>query len=161
VELGFVLLENITAVNLENDQFAPKIGFFIANDLSARSLAVLGEGQSNRYDYWGISKSFVGFTPMSNKVWIPNTFKANGLPCIIIETLVNGDLRQQQTTSDLIYTPLQMLQAIHLAGIIGIDRYGKLSSSTSESNIAKFLKNGDEVLVRGKGLGSVGVTIVD
>jgi len=193
VELGFVLLENINAVNLENDQFAPKIGFFIANDLSARSLAVLGEGQSNRYDYWGISKSFVGFTPMSNKVWIPNTFKANGLPCIMIETLVNSDLRQQQTTSDLIYTPLQMLQAIHrrypntpllkgdliltgtpkgvalnvprwlvrLAGIIGIDRFGKLSSSTSESNIAKFLKNGDIVLVRGKGLGSVGVTIVD
>jgi 2-keto-4-pentenoate hydratase/2-oxohepta-3-ene-1,7-dioic acid hydratase in catechol pathway len=112
VELGFVLLENISEENLKDANYIPKIGFFIANDLSARSLAVLGEGQDNRYDYWGVSKSFLGFTPISEKVWIPNEFKANSIPCILIITEVNGELRQHQMTSDLIYTPLQMLQTI-------------------------------------------------
>lgn len=113
VELGFVLLEDIPVENLRNAAYIPKIGFFIGNDLSARSLAVLGEGQDQRYDYWGVSKSFLGFTPISEKVWVPNEFKANSIPCITIETLVNGEVRQHQMTSDLIYTPLQMLQAIH------------------------------------------------
>jgi len=193
VELGFVLLEDIPWENLKNEQYAPKIGFFIGNDLSARSLAVLGEGQANRYDYWGASKSFLGFTPISEKVWIPNEFNPNSLPCIMLETLVNGEVRQHQMTSDLIYTPLQMLQAIHrkypnnllqkgdmvltgtpggvamsaprwlvrLAGIIGLDRFKKLGSLTSEESIAKFLKNGDKVLVKGEGLGSVEVKIMD
>ena len=194
VELGFVLLEDIPAKNLSDEKYAPKIGFYIANDLSARSLAVLGEGQINRYDYWGISKSFLGFTPISEKVWIPNEFKANSIPCITIETKVNGQVRQHQMTSDLIYTPLQMLQAIHrkypnkllkkgdmvltgtpggvimstprwfvrLAGIIGMDRFEKLAKVTSDKkDIAKFLKVGDKVLVKGEGLGSVEVEIVE
>ncbi|MCP3929787.1 MAG: hypothetical protein GY705_11875 [Bacteroidetes bacterium] len=113
VELGFVLLEDISAENLKNEQYTPRVGFFIGNDLSARSVAILGEGQANRYDYWGVSKSFSGFTPISDKVWVPNEFKANSIPCILLETLVNGQVRQHQMTSDLIYTPLQMLQAIH------------------------------------------------
>ena len=112
-ELGFVLLEDISFSQLEKGNFAPKIGFYMANDFGARSVAVLGEGQANRYDYWGLSKSFPGFTPIDNKVWIPNEFKTNALPCIMIETLVNEEVRQHQMTSDLIYTPLQMLQAIH------------------------------------------------
>lgn len=193
VELGFVLLEDIDFNHLKNDQYAPKIGFFMANDLSARSLAILGEGQANRYDYWGVSKSFAGFTPMSDQMWIPNEFKANALPCMMIETLVNDEIRQQQLTSDLIYTPLQMLQAIHrkypqtllkkgdvvltgtpggvamsaprwlmrLAGIIGMERFEKLGHATGEEDIAKFLKAGDKVEIRGEGLGSVVVTITD
>ena len=194
VELGFVLLEDISAENLNNADYIPKIGFFIGNDFGARSVAVLGEGQNNRYDYWGVSKSFLGFTPISEKVWIPNEFKANSIPCIRIETFVNDEVRQHQMTSDLIYTPLQMLQAIHrkypnkplqkddmvltgtpggvimstprwlvrLAGIIGMDRFKKLAKVTSdEKGVAKFLKAGDKVLVKGEGLGSVEVEIVE
>lgn len=113
VELGFVLLEDISKEKIEEEEFAPRIGFFIGNDLSARSVGVLGEGLPNRFDYWGISKSFLGFTPISEKVWIPNELKANSIPCIMLETQVNGEVRQHQLTSDMIYTPLQMLQAIH------------------------------------------------
>lgn len=193
VELGFVLLEDIDTKDLKNDSFIPKIGFFIANDLSARSLAVLGEGQKQRYDYWGISKSFEGFTPVSNQIWIPNEHQANAIPFIQLETRVNDKVRQSQNTNNLIYTPLQMLQAIHrkypdtplqkgdfvltgtpggvimstprwlvrLATIAGLDRFRKLSSVSKESNVAKFLKVGDKVVVEGKGLGSVGIEIVD
>lgn len=112
-ELGFVLLEDIDAAELGNEDYIPKIGFFMANDLSARSVAVLGEGQKNRYDYWGVSKSFEGFLPISDKIWIPEVFKKDAIPCIEIQTEVNGEIRQKQFTSDLIYTPHQMLKAIH------------------------------------------------
>ena len=113
VELAFVLLSDISASDLQNEDFIPKLGYFITNDLSSRSLAILGEGQENRYDYWGISKSFEGFTPRSDSVWIPNLFQANSIPCIQIKTIVNEEERQNQNTSDLIYTPKQMLQAIN------------------------------------------------
>ncbi|MEO1656048.1 MAG: fumarylacetoacetate hydrolase family protein, partial [Bacteroidota bacterium] len=112
VELGFVLLASISAEDLENDNFAPQLGYFIANDLSARSLAVLGEGSDLRYEYWGISKSFPNFLPISDKIWIPNHPSSNSIPCIRIETRVNGAVRQSQTTDNMIYTPLEMLRFI-------------------------------------------------
>lgn len=113
VELGFVLLESIDAKDLEKDDFVPQLGYFIANDLSARSLALLGEGTNLKHEYWGISKSFEGFLPLSENVWIPNSAQKNTIPCIKIETYVNGKVRQSQTTDNMIYTPLQMLRFIH------------------------------------------------
>lgn len=113
VEMGFVLLEDIDPSQLNDPTFSPKLGFFIANDVSARSLAILGEGKPNRYDYWGASKSLPGFMPLADKAWTPETAEPNGIPCVEIETIVNGEVRQHQSTEDLIYTPLQMLRFIH------------------------------------------------
>ena len=112
VELGFVLLEDISASDLTRIDHVPEVGYFIANDLSARSLALLGEGSPLRYEYWGLSKSFPGFTPVSDNVWIPLASSSNSIPCITIQTLVNGVVRQSQTTDNMIYTPLEMLQFI-------------------------------------------------
>jgi len=113
VEMGFVLLEDLSPAALGDPEFAPQIGFFIANDVSARSIAILGEGRPNRFDYWGVSKSFPGFMPVADRAWIPNEAEPNGVPCVIIETRVNGEVRQRQSTDDLIYTPAQMLRFIH------------------------------------------------
>jgi len=112
VELGFVLLESIKSEDLERDDFVPQLGFFIANDLSSRSIAILGEGSDLKYEYWGVSKSFPGFLPISQEVWVPNIAGVNSIPCIRIETYVNGEVRQSQTTDNMIFTPLQMLRFI-------------------------------------------------
>jgi 2-keto-4-pentenoate hydratase/2-oxohepta-3-ene-1,7-dioic acid hydratase in catechol pathway len=112
VEMGFVLLDDIDPAALDDASFAPQVGFFIANDLSARTLAILGEGQRNRFGYWGVSKSFPGFMPVTDRAWVPKEAKPNGIPCVVIETTVNDELRQKQTTDDLIYTPAQMLRFI-------------------------------------------------
>ena len=112
VELGFVLLEDVNTANLEDDNFVPPIGFFICNDLSARSIALLGEGTNIRYEYWGVSKSFPGFLPVGDQVWVPNTPTSNTILCVKIETYVNGEVRQSQTTDNMIYTPLEMLRFI-------------------------------------------------
>ncbi len=111
-ELAFVLLEDILAEDLEDSDFVPKIGFLATNDLSVRSIAILGEGQENRYDYWGVSKSFPGFTPLSDQVWVPYTHLPDAIPCVVLKTHVDGELRQNQNTNNLIYTPTDMLRFI-------------------------------------------------
>lgn len=113
-EMGFILLEDVSLSQLNDNNFIPPLGYFLANDLTARSLMVLGEGRDKKYDYWGAAKSFEGFLPMANEVWVPTENTANTIPCVILETLVNGQLKQHQSTSDLIYTPLQMLHFIKL-----------------------------------------------
>lgn len=111
-EMGFVLLDDIDPASLDDAGFAPQVGFFIANDLSARTIAILGEDQSNRFGYWGVSKSFPGFMPVADRAWVPSEAKPNGIPCVVIETTVNDELRQKQSTDNLIYTPVQMLRFI-------------------------------------------------
>jgi 2-keto-4-pentenoate hydratase/2-oxohepta-3-ene-1,7-dioic acid hydratase in catechol pathway len=111
-ELAFVLLDSITAEDLKNPDFSPKIGFLVTNDLSARSIAILGEDQVNRYDYWGASKSYPGFTPINDQVWVPNKHLPNAIPCVTLQARVDGELRQKENTRNLIYTPKDMLQFI-------------------------------------------------
>ena len=113
VELGFVLLEDIDPARLDDPNFAPRLGFFIANDLSSRSFQLLGEGQANRFAYWGAAKSFLGFMPIADRAWVPEVAERNGIPCVEVEAFVNGELRQRQSTDNLIYTPLQMLRFVH------------------------------------------------
>ena len=111
-ELGFVLLEDIPAGRLADPSFAPALGFFLANDLTARTVAIMGEGQPNREDYWGVAKSFPGFLPVADQVWIAKKRPVAGIPCVTLETLVNGQRRQQESTANMIYTPEDMLRAI-------------------------------------------------
>jgi len=115
VEMGFVLLEDIDPSQLDDPTFGPRLGYFIANDLSARSIAILGEGRPNRLEYWGVSKSFAGFMPVADSAWVPQVASPLGIPCVEIETLVNGEIRQRQSTSNMIYTPVEMLRFIHAA----------------------------------------------
>ena len=111
-ELAFVLLEDISDKELMHPDYIANIGFLVANDLSARSIAILGDGQINRYDYWGASKSFKGFTPVSNRIWVPKTQLSNSIPCVVLQTHIDGELRQNENTNNLIYTPLEMLKYI-------------------------------------------------
>ncbi len=112
VELAFVLLSDVDWQKMNDQDYAPKLGYFIANDLSARSIAVLGEGRPNRYDYWGVSKSFAGFLPVGAQMWVPDHQHANSVLATTLTTRVNGQVRQEQSTTDMIYTPKQMLAFI-------------------------------------------------
>lgn len=112
-ELAFVLLEDVDWGRIDNPGYSPKIGYFLANDLSVRTIAVLGEGMPNCYDYWGVSKSFPGFLPVGTKMWVPPVEKPDSILHIIIITKVNGELRQKELTSDMMYTPREMLSFIY------------------------------------------------
>ncbi|MEM8605992.1 MAG: fumarylacetoacetate hydrolase family protein [Myxococcota bacterium] len=189
VEMGFVLLDDIDASSLDDPSFAPRLGFFIANDLSARSVQILGEGQGNRRAFWSASKSFPGFMPIADRAWVPEAPLPNGIPCLEIETLVNGEVVQRQSTTDMIYTPRQMLRFVREAfPDVPLDK-GTVVLSGTPSGVAMttprwlvrlagllhlsrfqkhgnkledaelFLKAGDRVVVRGQGLGKVNVTV--
>ena len=189
-EMGFVLLRDIDPASLDDPGFAPDLGFFIGNDVSARTLAILGEGQATRFDFWGVSKSFPGFMPVTDRAWVPDKPEANGIPRVLIATTVDGELRQKQSTDNLIYTPVQMLRFIHakypdaplskgtlvltgtpggvalrtprwlarLSDLLGLGRFKKLSAKLN-GDTSRFLSPGTTVLVRGQGLGEVGVQI--
>lgn len=108
-ELAFVLLEDVNWQEIDAPDYVPKLGYFLANDISARTIAILGEGKANRYDYWGVSKSFPGFLPTGTKMWVPNIRKPKSILCTVIKTEVNNKVRQSQSTSDMMYTPREML----------------------------------------------------
>jgi 2-keto-4-pentenoate hydratase/2-oxohepta-3-ene-1,7-dioic acid hydratase in catechol pathway len=192
VEMGVVLLEDVEPQLLDDPAFIPPLGFFIANDLSARALAILGDGSPNPHDYWGVSKSFPGFMPVADRAWVPSEAKQDAIPCVVIETIVNGEVRQSQSTDDLIYTPRQMLRFVHakhpearlekgtivltgtpagvamktprwqarLGTLLRLSRFTKLEARLAGDTDA-FLKPGDHVVVRGKGLGKVAIRIGD
>ncbi|MFA5864807.1 MAG: fumarylacetoacetate hydrolase family protein [Phycisphaerae bacterium] len=111
-ELAFVLLNDVDWKRMNDPTYAPALGYFIADDVSVRTLAVLGEGKPNKSDYWGASKSFPGFLPVGKQMWVPNHSHANSLLVTTLTTTVNGQVRQSQSTDDLIYTPRQMLAFI-------------------------------------------------
>jgi 2-keto-4-pentenoate hydratase/2-oxohepta-3-ene-1,7-dioic acid hydratase in catechol pathway len=112
-ELAFVLLENIDWDKIRDLNYSPKLGYFIANDISARTIAILGEGRPNIYDYWGASKSFKGFLPVGKQMWVPAREKPDSILCITIITRVNGVVRQKHPVCDMVYTPREMLRFIY------------------------------------------------
>lgn len=113
VELAFVLLEDVDWDDIKKGSGMPKIGYFLSNDVSSRFIQVLGEGQINRYDYWTASKSFSKFLPVNNILWIPDKQKKNSILCIELICTVNGEVRQKETTSNIMYSPEQMLNFIY------------------------------------------------
>jgi len=62
-ELAFVLLEDIDWVKIKGPGYAPRLGYTIANDISARTIAILGEKKEDRYDYWARPRAFRVFCP--------------------------------------------------------------------------------------------------
>lgn len=187
VELGIVVLEDISPAQLADPDYIPQLGFFVANDVSERSLAILGDGQRDPIAYWGVSKSFPGFLPTGTHAWVPTTPVRDGLPCVQLKTTVNGELRQDGSTRDLIYNTTALLEyaatqatltagtwvltgtpsgvaiqtpgwKVRLSNMLGMDRFDKLSIKQGEA--ADFLQPGDVVVVQADGLGSVRSEIV-
>lgn len=110
VELGVILLEDMTARKLAAPDYAPQVGYFLANDVTSRSYQLLGgQAHPDRFQYWEQSKSFTGFLPVSERYWIPKRASPNSLLCITLKTEVNGQVRQNRSTQDLLYTPKQLL----------------------------------------------------
>lgn len=111
VELGMRLLGDCTLEDINNQQKPIPLAYFIANDLTARGLQLCGHKTANPLSYWSAAKSMPGMLPMgdlelegSSRMW----------PDIDLTTYVNGQLRQNTRTSQLIYSPSQVLSRVML-----------------------------------------------
>ncbi len=88
------------------------LGLAVANDLTARLVQALGETTDAPLGYWACAKSFPGFLPVADRVWAPPGGLAS-MPELILETRVNGDLRQRASTKLLIYDLAAIVRAAH------------------------------------------------
>ncbi len=124
-------------------------GYTITNDVSARNL-------QNRHKQWYFGKSLDGFLPMG-----PCIVTADSLPyppALSIQSLVNGELRQDSNTSLLIFgidhviSELSQGMTLKAGTIISM---GTPSGVGMGFNPPKFLKPGDVVECRIEGIGSL------
>ena len=109
VELGIIVLEDIGLSQLTDPDFAPKLGYFIANDLQSITFGVLGAGAELESKYFDAKGSFHGFLPISKYMWIPKSENAKSTLCIDMKTTVNDEIRQQQNTQNRIYSNKEIL----------------------------------------------------
>ena len=139
VELAFVLLDDIRWDLLDTEEYAPPVGFFLSNDVSSRFLQVLGEGRADRLEYWGTSKSFPGFLPVNNLVWIAKVHRPDAMLLVELKCMVNGEVRQQELTSSCNYSPKQMLRCLMLRNKNDLPAKGDIVLTGTPGGVAFYL----------------------
>lgn len=109
VEVGLRLLEDWP---VDAQAHMPQVGFFLANDVTARSVQISGMGASAPLPFWSASKGLEGFLPVTDVMWCPARVDPDQWPDVTVSTRVNGQLRQQASLRRMLYTPLQVLQYV-------------------------------------------------
>ena len=110
IEVAMILLEDLNMERLTDTTYQPPIAYALTNDLTARSVQIAGEGSQDRLKFWALSKSFPGFLPMTDHMWIPRKPDLEHYPEFTLKTYVNGEKRQCSSTSQILYSPRQILQ---------------------------------------------------
>jgi len=123
-------------------------GYTIVNDVSARDV-------QTRHQQWHLGKSFDTFCPMGP--WIVTADELDGT-ATRIRGYVNGELRQDAHTKDMIFDIAAQIEAISR----GITLYpGDVIATGSPSGVGmgfnppKWLKHGDVVRAEVDGLGFI------
>ena len=114
VELGIVLLADVRWEALDDPNYAPRVGYLLANDLSSRSVQSLGDGlpDGEKYRFWSAAKSFAGFLPVTSQVWVPDTNVPNEMLCVEVTCELNGKLVQKESTANLLFTTQGILRLV-------------------------------------------------
>lgn len=136
--------------NIPEDQALDHVaGYTISNDFSLR-------GYQGRTSEWTQGKFFEATTPIGPWLVTPDEFDPNAR----ITTLVNGEVRQDDSVGDLVFTPANLIS--YLSEIITLSP-GDLILTGTPGGVALAMKNdqgrrpwlvpGDEVETRIQGLG--------
>jgi acylpyruvate hydrolase len=151
-ELGVVIGQPTRDVD-ERDALASVLGYTIANDISAR-IQQRADGQ------WWRARGSDGFCPLGPVLMtVDDLGDASGLA---IRTTVNGELRQDGTTSDLIFGVPSLLAFV--SRFVTLEPGDVLLTGTpSGVGVAmdppRFLESGDQVQVEVDGIGHLRSTI--
>jgi 2-keto-4-pentenoate hydratase/2-oxohepta-3-ene-1,7-dioic acid hydratase in catechol pathway len=140
----------------EDDALEFVLGYAIGNDVSARNFQVPNGVSGGQYCY---AKSFDGFAPIGATIAapsiVPDPQKLN------FRTRVNGKLKQQTSTDDMIWSVKQII--VHLSRGTTL-RKGTAIMTGTPNGIGffanEFLKDGDVVEVEMDHVGSIKNKIV-
>lgn len=111
VEIGIVLLQPVSLQQLQQADCQLEFGLFVANDLTARSVQIAGEAGRDKLALWSAAKSFAGFLPVGAQLWRPFQPDLASFPDLLLQTWVNGQLRQSAHSRLMLYSPRQLLCA--------------------------------------------------
>lgn len=109
IELGIQILEDCELEDLTSGKALPKIGYFLANDMTSRTVQLFGQLCESRLPCWTTCKSFDGFFPCADTLWIPEREAREKLPDVTLHLKVNGETRQKEPVGSLIYSPRELL----------------------------------------------------
>jgi len=138
VELAVVINKDAKNIKREN-AFDYVFGYTIINDVSARNL-------QTRHKQWYFGKSLDGFTPMGPYIVTKDEF--DNPPILKIQSKVNGEIRQNSSTSLLIFdiphviSELSQGMTLKAGTIISMGTPAGVGMGFNPPN---FLKSGDVV----------------
>lgn len=148
VELAVVIGKEAKNVSVE-DAFDYVFGYTILNDMSARNL-------QTAHTQWYFGKSLDDFTPMGP--WIVSKDEFDNPPELAIRSYVNGELRQESNTSNMITGVAEVISelsqgiALPAGTIIAM---GTPAGVGMGFDPPKFLKKGDVVTCEIEGIGKL------
>ena len=147
VELAVVIGERALYLDSPDDSQAHIAGYCIANDLSEREFQLeLSGGQ------WSKGKSAPGFSPLGPWLVTADEIDSTGLR---LRSWVNGELRQDSTTADLIFGVDYIIW--HLSQFMALEPGDVIMTGTPEgvalSGRFPYLVQGDVVEIEIAGLG--------
>jgi 2-keto-4-pentenoate hydratase/2-oxohepta-3-ene-1,7-dioic acid hydratase in catechol pathway len=133
------------------------LGYTVGNDVSARNFQIPNTVSGGQYGY---AKSFDKFAPIGPAVLMSKGVDPQGLK---YTTKVNGEVRQQTGTDDMIWTVQQIIA--HLSRGMTL-RKGTVIMTGTPSGVGLFmepkgfLKDGDVVEIGVEGIGSIANKVV-
>ena len=146
VELAVVIGKEACCVS-EEDAVDYIAGYTIVNDVSARDIQ-MSEGQ------WSRAKSFDTFKPMGP--WIVTADELGAAGDLDVKLWVNGEIKQDSETSDLIFDVPQLVSHMSQHLTLGV---GAVISTGTPSGVGmarkppEYLRPGDEVTLEIEGIG--------
>ena len=151
-ELGVIIGKDAKNVKME-DAAEYIFGYTIVNDVSARNL-------QTRHKQWYFGKSLDGFTPMGPCIVSADEFSFP--PRVGISCLVNGEVRQDSNTGNLIAGIADIISILSQGMTL---QAGTIISMGTPAGVGmgftppKYLKKGDVVVCEADGIGTLTNTV--
>ncbi|MBQ5584155.1 MAG: fumarylacetoacetate hydrolase family protein [Ruminiclostridium sp.] len=151
-ELAVILGKDAVNVS-EEDAFDYVFGYTIVNDVSARNL-------QTGHKQWYFGKGLDGFTPMGPCIVTKDEFAQP--PAQAIRTWVNGELRQDAVTDELIFGIPHIVHELSQGMTL---KAGTVIATGTPAGVGmgfdppKFLKKGDVVTCQIEGIGTLENTV--
>ncbi|MGG5332437.1 fumarylacetoacetate hydrolase family protein [Enterococcus sp. AZ163] len=152
VELAVIMGKTCSKLAPE-EVFDAIFGYTIANDVSARDIQMA-------YGQYTFGKGLDGFAPMGP--WIATKDEFPEPPHLNLKTYVNGELRQDSNTSDLIFDLPYMISELSQGMTL---ETGDILMTGTPAGVGmgfippRFLKAGDEVICEVEGIGQLRNTV--